>query len=263
MNYRILSGLILAVITVAVLTAPLARAQADSTMYIVVGCMKSTSSDYVDVERDLWLPMHQEMVNQGQKAGWALYQVRFGFRDECDHYTVNRYIGADAVAGAFMDLPAIFAKVHPDADMDEAVERTLASREMVWSQLFALAGGIPPESFQYAHVNRMQASNEDAYIDYEMDTFRPVHQALVDDGITKGWLVLALVRPHGSAMKYNFTTVDFADHPRPIPFAEYVAKVHPDRTLQEIIEQGESVRELVLSETWHLLARTDAMMNDE
>ena len=36
--------------------------------YVSVDCMKSTSTDYVDVETDIWLPMHQARVDQGTIA---------------------------------------------------------------------------------------------------------------------------------------------------------------------------------------------------
>jgi hypothetical protein len=78
-------------------------------------------------------------------------------------------------------------------------------------------------------------------------------------------LVHELVTPAGSALDHNFGTVDFVDHVGPIPFGEYVQKVHPDADMQEIWEQTESARDHVLHETWRLVARTTdpEMMNDE
>ncbi|HUF10634.1 MAG TPA: hypothetical protein VMO47_15040 [Rhodothermales bacterium] len=246
----------------ATLSAP---AQPDSTIYISVDCMKSTSPDYLQVEQEIAQPIHQELVDQGKKLSWVLYGVEFGSRAECDYYTVNRYLGADALDRPYDSLQVVFEKVHPQADMGDAMARTMASRERVWTHLYATVGGIPPESFKYAHVNRMDAEDGQAYVNQEMSMFKPVHQALVDEGITKGWLVGALVSPSGSALGYNFVTVDFSDYPGPIPFGDYVAKVHPDADMQDIWNQTDGTRDFVLHETWRLVARTGppAMMKDE
>lgn len=257
MKYISCLSLTLILIVPSLLTAPPVQAQVDSTLYLAVDCMKSTSADYVDVEKELWKPMHQEMVNQGRKIFWALYGVQFGYRDECDYYTVNAYMGADAVQTAYADLPELFAKVHPDRDMDEASAETMASRKIVRTQLWTGVAGITPESFRYAYVNLMSAPDGNAYVDLETTVFQPIHQALVDDGLTKGWYLYSLAVPYGSTVDYNFATVDFVDRPGGLPFGEYLAKVHPDRTVDQVTEEMEATRELLLGELWYLIDRTE------
>jgi len=253
------------VLALILLAAPSVRAQADSTMYLAVDCMKSTSPDYGNVEREIWKPMHQELVDQGKKLSWALFSVEYGSRAECDYYTVNRYMGAAALDSRYDDLESIFKKVHPEANIGEAFARTDASRKVVWTQLYAVVGGIPPKSFKYVHVNRMLAADGEAYVKQEMTMFKPVHEALIADSVTTGWLVYRLISPVGSAMGYNFGTVDFADHAGPIPFGWYVKKAHPDVDRQAFFEQVQKAREHVLGETWRLVARTKdpGMMNGE
>lgn len=244
------------VVTAVCTTAVSVQAQADSTLYVVANCMQSESPDYVRTEREIWQPIHQEMVDRGQIAGWALYEVRFGDRSECDYYTVDRYRGSEALDNAFSNLDEIFAKVHPDADMDEAMARSLASRKHKASYLLAVIGGVPPESFRYAHVNWMNAPDAGAYVNLEMTLFTPVHRALVDAGTTKGWLLEELVKPRGTSASYNFVTVDFVDSLAPIQFGQYLKKVHPDRDLGEMWDQTDAARDMVRSETWRLVART-------
>lgn len=265
MNCNSLLGRTVPALTFVLLVVLSASAQPDSTIYLAVDCMKSASPDYVPVEIDIWQPMHQELVNQGKKLSWALFGVEFGSRAECDYYTVSQYMGVDAIDGPYDGLPATFEKAHPQGDIGDAMMRTGASRELVWTHLYATVGGIRPESFEYAHVNRMDAENGEAYVEHEMNTFKPVHQALVDDGVTKGWLVGALISPAGSSLGYNFITVDFADHPGPIPFGDYLMKAHPGAAMQEVFEHTESARDHVLHETWRLVATTGPpeMMNDE
>lgn len=250
-------GLTLILTVSSLLAAPPVRAQVDSTLYLAVGCLMSMSPDYVDVEQQLWKPMHQEMVNQGQKVFWALYWVQYGSREECDYYTVNAYVGAEALEEAYADLPEVFAKVHPDKDFGEAMAKTYASRKFVRSQLWTQVAGIRPESFRYAYVNLMSAPDGGAYVDLETTVFQPVHEAFVDDGVTKGWYLYALAVPYGSTVAYNFATVDFVDNLGPIPWGDYMAKVHPDRTMDEIYDEMDEARDHLLGELWYLIDRTE------
>ncbi|HEX9658913.1 MAG TPA: hypothetical protein VGA18_01385 [Rhodothermales bacterium] len=265
MRHQFRSGLFVVMATLTVLTTPPAFAQVDSTLYLTVDCMKSTSPDYVDVEQQIWKPMHQELVNQGRKATWALYGVRFGSREKCDYYTVSTFFGSKSMQSDLADLPDVFAKVHSEADLDEAVAKTLASREVVETELWMMVAGVRPQAFNFIYVNKMHAQDGPAYVDFESDVFEPVHQALVDDGFTKGWYLHALLSPHGSEIGYNFATVDFVDDLGPIPIGEYLAKVHPDRSMEETVLQTGAARELVSSQTWSLIAQTEpkTVMNDQ
>lgn len=245
-----------ALLAVVLFAAPILQAQPDSTTYLVVDCMKATSPDYLKVEQEIWKPIHQDLVDQGRKLSWALFRVEFGSREECDFYTVNRYLGQAALDNPYDGVNEVFQKVHPQKDFGEAMKRTDTSRRRVSTQLWAVIGGVGPKDFRYVHVNRMNAENGGAFVRHEMDVFRPVHQALVADGITKGWVIQSLVRPTGSSIGYNFATVDFVDSLGEIPFGDYLMKVHPDSNLTKIWEETGATRDLVYGETWRLVERT-------
>jgi hypothetical protein len=251
-----LSRLVWLAMPILIAASP-APAQVDSTLYLVVDCMKSTSPDYVNVEQEIWKPIHQELVRQGRKGFWALYGVRFGSRDECDYYTVNTYFGTEALQRGMPDLADIFAEVHPDMDFDEAMQRTWASRKMVRTQLWLGVGGIQAESFRYVYVNLMSAPDANAYVELERTVFMPVHKALVADGLMKGWALYQLASPYGTDIEYSHATVDFMDDIGYLPFGDYLSNVHPDRDVDEIWSATNEARSIVLSELWYVIDRTE------
>lgn len=222
--------------------------------YLSVECMKSTSPEYQGIETDVWLPMHQEMVEQRKQERWALYWVKYGDRSRCDYYTVTTYVGS-AQLNAVPAFDEAFKAAHPRGDFTKAMVRTMASRQHVASELWQMVDAIPSKQHRFAIVNRMQAADPDAYERMETRVFKPGHQALVDGGYRAGWAMYALVSPLGSSIPYNYSTVDLVDHLDPVPMAEAMMSANPDRdldALQELLD----LRQQVNSETWALVAST-------
>jgi len=67
----------------------------EPTLFLEAHCMKAKTADYIGIETDVWLPVHQQLVNDGRKNSWALYSVMYGDRPKCTHYTVETYLGAE------------------------------------------------------------------------------------------------------------------------------------------------------------------------
>ncbi len=237
------------------IVSPIQAQDAEPT-FVTVDCMKSTSSDYVDLETEIYKPIHQAQVDAGRKQSWALYWVLFGDRSECDYYTVNVQTGSqmNAEGGGFA---AFFEQVHPDLDMDEVSADTWASRDMVWTRQWRIVDMVPPTDFTYVQVNEMLADDGTEYIAMERETYKPVHEALVADGVTAGWGVYQLVSPHGSSMGFNYGTADFLNSLGGVDWNTYMAKAHPGKDVAALADAAEDTRELVSSETWLLLQRTD------
>lgn len=201
--------------------------------------MKSTAADYVDVETEIWQPMHRELVNQGKPISWALYKVQYGERSKCDYYTVTTYAG-DQQLNADAAYDEAFKTVHPDNDMEIAIARTLASRERVSTELWVRVDSTEIKEHRFAVVNMMHASDPDVYEQMESDIFKPGHQAMVDSG----------------HLRTKCSTVDFTDSLGPAPMAESMMSAHPDRDLEDMHEMLE-FRENVSSETWARVAATE------
>ena len=256
--------ILLAVITSMVLAMSGATAAEDNqqtALHIVVDCMKSTAADYVNVETDIWLPMHQQLVNQGKQNSWALYWVQYGDRSKCDYYTVTGYRGEQQLNGepAFAEA---FAAVHRGDDYTAAMVRTLAARAQVATELWVTIDKTIIKPHRFAVVNRMFASDPDAYERMESRVFKPGHQALLDGGYRSGWAIYALVTPIGTSIPYNYSTVDFSNRLDPVPMADAMLQVHEDRDLEEMHKLLQ-LREHFSSETWLLVAATEPASGSE
>ena len=236
-------------------------AQADDTsLYVAVDCMKSTSPDYARLEAETWLPIHQHLVNQGERVSWSLYRVLYGDRSRCDYYTVATFRGVEQLNKA-TDYNAAFAAVYPRSNFESMIGKTLAAREQVSSQLWQQVDQTEIRPYRYVVVNWMHAENPVAYESMESRVFKAGHQELIDNGFRAGWAVYALVSPVGSSIPYNYGTVDFVNSLGPVPMAEAMMTGNPDRDLDAMYELLE-LRDNVLSETWVLVAATEAPSGD-
>ena len=233
-----------------------AQTEASPSLYLSVDCMKSTAVDYLQVEQDIWQPMHQHLVDEGSRVSWALYRVMYGDRSRCDFYTVTTFSGEDQL-NVEPDYAAVFQAVHAGKNLDKAIAKTLASREHVATELWLEVDSTEIQPHRYAIVNKMYAADPVAYERMESRVFKAGHQALIDSGHRAGWAVYTLVSPVGSSIPYNYGTVDLVNDLSPAPMAEAMMAANPDRDLEAMHNLLE-LRDHVLSETWVLVAATNA-----
>jgi len=234
-----------------------AQDDSQSPHYVSVDCMKSTSTDYADIEADIWLPMHQARVDQGKIVGWALYWVQYGDRTKCDYYTVTTYVGGEQL-NADHSVDEVFAAVHPGGNLKQAMANTEESRMHVATYLWLLVDRTAIGKHRYAVVNMMYARDPDLYERMETKVFKAGHQALVDSGHRSGWAMYELIAPIGTSIPYNYSTVDLMNDLNPVPMAEALMSAHPDRDL-DALEDLLQLRDQVSSETWVLVAATEEM----
>lgn len=245
-------------ITVLLAMLPLgnaiAQGDASPALYVSVECMKATSPAYERIELETWQPMHQHLVDTGKRNSWALYRVLYGDRSRCDYYTVTTFLGNEQLNDA-TDLGEVFNAVHPRKDFDEAMAQTWSARRKEAAELWMQVDRTELKPYRYAVVNRMLAEDPVAYETMESQVFKAGHQALIDGGHRAGWAVYTVLSPLGSAVPYNYGTVDFVNRLGPVPMADAMLAANPDRDLEAMVALLE-LREHVLSETWVLVTRT-------
>ena len=91
---------------------------------------------YLKAERDDWMPFHKTLVNDGQSTGWGLWQLVFPGGTEAPYHfvTSNRYANyADVMAA---DYEKSFKKASPAKNMNDIINRTTSSRDLVRSELW-------------------------------------------------------------------------------------------------------------------------------
>ena len=242
----------------AIGTASTTIAQDDTppTVYLEAHCMKARNADYANVETDLWQPVQQELVNQGRKLSWALYAVRYGDRSRCTHYTVDFYLGREQFERA-SDFSDVVSKVHPGKDMAGIYAQTVAARDTNESLLWILEDSTDIGAFSHVRINWMSTDDPEAYVKMEREVFKPVHEAMIAGGQLAGWALYRLASPTGSALPFNYSSADLLYTVTPLDNQDEAwATVHPDMDALETMEKMDSIRTLVRSETWDLVART-------
>ena len=255
--HKILVACLATIIALSALPINVSADEHSAPLLIESHCMKSTSPDYVGVENDIWLPMHQERVNNGELNSWALYWVQYGDRSKCDYYVIESYLGPEKLTDANPVTGDLFAKVHPGKDMSKAMARTAASRVMVESSLWFAIDGVAIGPHRYATVNYMQSDDPKTYVEMELEIFKPVHQAMSDAGSLAGWGLYSLIAPNSGTMPHNFATVDFFDRWGPRPMGETMQSVHPDMDLEELGEKIEAARQMTGNYSMMLIAATE------
>ncbi len=232
----------------------------DAALFVVVECMQATSTDYLWVETNLWLPVHQALVDAGNRNSWALYEVAYGDRTVCDYYTVTTFRG-DEQLNFEPRYDAVFSEVHANRQTADDFARTAAARDRLSTELWRMIDSTEIGDHRYAVINRMRADDPLTYEQMESRVFKAAHQVLVDEGHRAGWGVYELVSPIGTSIPWNYATVDLMNELGPVPMADAMLAANPGRDIEELHELLE-VREQVRSEVWTRIASTTSPSED-
>lgn len=113
--------------------------------YVQLGFMKvrdGMNDEYVNVERDVWKPVHQILTDDGKRAGWTLWAMALpgGTGSWHDFVTSNLFISyAQMTEGSYPDA---FKKAHPEKDMQALFDRTERSRNLVRNEVWELVDSL-------------------------------------------------------------------------------------------------------------------------
>lgn len=130
---------------------PAARTQSGAEpQYAAVSYMKvdpAKENAYVQMERELWMPIHRQRIRDGRLKSWSLYEVRLpgGTGREYGFMTVETFGSIQDAAGAYEDtaqVTALMKKVHPGKEAGEFLARTTDSRSLVRSEVLRLVDQV-------------------------------------------------------------------------------------------------------------------------
>jgi hypothetical protein len=258
--------MLIAVIMVFVLASlPIAgNAQEEPTIFAIIDYMKVKPGNvdkYVDIEKTIWKPIHQELINQGKIVGWHLYEVRYtGTDDDYNYVTVTLIDNPASLENPYVGID--YGKILPGKDIAKAYEETLKNRDLVKSNLIIRQAYAYPDGgpvpFKYLEVDYMKVKpgEEDNYLDVEKNIWLPVHKEFIKAGTRVGWSLWSQQFPGGSKMDHQFATVNYFSDFSKIGMANYVdafSKAHQGKDVNELFEKTGKSRELVRSELWELL----------
>jgi hypothetical protein len=120
---------------------PTVHSQSDEARYAQMGFMKVEPGgvqEYLEVEQNLWKPVHQELVKTGKKESWWLFRVRYprGTDHEYNFITVNAFQDLQDLETA--GYQEILSKVHAGKNTQDILDRTLNARKQVNVELWEL-----------------------------------------------------------------------------------------------------------------------------
>jgi hypothetical protein len=109
--------------------------------YVQVDYMKATpgkESEYVKLEKDIYKPLHAEMVKKGGKEDWGLYALEMPYSSvgAYDYITGNFF--SSLTQGNGMSYTETFKKVFPKMDVNAVSTQTNNARKIVRSEMWKL-----------------------------------------------------------------------------------------------------------------------------
>jgi len=120
---------------------PVAMTDTPSPKYFMVSYMKVIpGQDPVKLEHEMWKPLHQEFIKEGQFRSWAVYELQFpsGTDEKYDYATVHAFDKFGQLENPFANFDKILAKVHPGVKADDFINRTEKTRNLVRSEVWVL-----------------------------------------------------------------------------------------------------------------------------
>ncbi len=105
---------------------------------------------------------------------------------------------------------------------------------------------------QVDYMKTHEGAQED-YVWMENMIYKPIHQERINSGEIVGWYLYKVQYPSGAGSEYDFVTLTvYANFSLMddglVPYSDLVAKVHPDKTEDEINKYATDTRKLVKSE---------------
>jgi hypothetical protein len=239
-------------------------AQGIPSLFVVVDYMKvqpEQHAAYLEVEQELWKPMHQERIRQGIIVGWYLYAVEFsGGADEYNYVVITLYDNSEQLENPWSsEIPG---NVHPGRKLEEIMQRTYDARSHVKSELFysiATAPEIPLETpAPYMQINYMKVSPpvQSEYEQLESAIWLPIHNESIRSGRTTGWGLWKSLFPRGAGRPYQYITLNaFSEYSYifELDFAIPFSNIHPDKNFNDTRDRTWEVRTIMRTELWDLI----------
>jgi len=259
----LMKTIVIALAVVVVLGAsPIESKAQQQNPFVQIACMKvkpENVSLYLEVEREIWKPIHQERVKQGKIMGWILYKIHYtGTNDEYNYATATIFADRANLENPFEGID--FEKMVPEV----AWNKTLKSRDLVKRNLIRLSAFAYPENstgpapFKYIEVDYMKNKPGSGYLSFERNISQPVQQEIVNAGSRAGWSLWRSVYPSGTEADFRYVTVEYySDFSKlgTANFAEAFKKAHPNLQSQTEMRKVIESRDLVRGELWEVIDR--------
>ncbi len=228
-------------------------AQQAPTGYHTVACIKVKPEKASEFRKWAAEDVHkyaQSRVDSGAVSTWYLLRsiMPQGTSAECDYLVVSMFPGMPPQPMGIQELDAGLKKAGLTMSAQEYVDRRNSLTTLVSNNMFQNQAWVgSSQKGDYFMVNYMKASNPQDWVAYEKKIWQPLAEAMVKEGVTRGWSVNLQVLPSGSDLPFQGVTVDVypswdAVFREDTKFIERFKKVHPDMEFGTTYEQFEKLR---------------------
>ena len=232
-------------------------------------------SEYLNLEGEVWKPVHKEFQNRGMEVSWSLYMVRgAGTQNHYNYVTVSVYDGLGSLDRNIDDEEEIISKIYSNEDLSGFWNRTSEARLHTGRDVFfvydqALKGNNKELSAfssgkigQDITVTFMQTLAGQDAVGLESKWWKPIHKERIKRRVVNSWEVLTkrfvafgqtqLDHDYVTWEDYTtFSTID--DSYNSNTFTKAVEKAHPDVDFSEVNEATVKSRDFLRSEIWELV----------
>lgn len=247
--------------------------QSSDHLYMKVDYFRATGpqmADYLEVEQEIWKPMHQERFNRGIILSWDFYAVFAGDQaDDYNYIAVNVFDDFDKID--YYDLSSIASEVYPDMDLGALMERTRASREVVRTEIWKVNKRLfkegltsPQGAYATARFYKNKKGNEGK--DAGLTGFEEgVHLERISQDRLNSWGNYSVVYPDGVSTPYNRIEMNYYDQmidliqPVDLTVARQAFPDYDEALLKELLKQLDHSGALSKTEVWK---RLDSIGNE-
>ena len=203
-------------------------------------------ADYVQLEA-VWKKIHLANIKEGKYDFWELTSVMYpsGTSREYDYVTRIQCAGEKQYA-AFLEgefFPKNWTSLLTPDEID-LVMRTGEIRKLVKSEVYVAEEYITAENMGHPKIHVFnyfdfpKGKNRSDHFKVEKEIWKPVHQARINDGKLKGWVLARKLMPFGASMPYHDATVDLyesMEHYLNTEMMKYFEKVHTKKDTDNLL----------------------------
>lgn len=210
-------------------------------------------------------PVFQARADAGEFSArvWLGAVYPAGMAATCDFMAVTLYPGFPPDPKSVMSLDSALQKAHLPMKASEYVETRGSTSRLRKSELWRHVDGFgnaEPGNYVRVDYMKVQPNNFADWMKMEREIYKPVHQARMEMGGVKGWVLATMVMPGGSSSPFNAMTVniykDWAQVGKPVNYTDAFKKAFPDKDAAQLTSRTASLRDIVRSELFEVLEVT-------
>ena len=264
----------LIVVSIVVFSFSFAQSRAFVT-FDYMNVKPASVDEYINLESEVWKPVHKEYQKHGFEVSWSLYRVRgAGTQNHYNYVTVSVYDGLGSLDRNIDDEEEIISKIYSNEDLSGFWNRTSEARLHTGRDVFfvydqALKGNNKELSAfssgkigQDITVTFMQTLAGQDAVGLESKWWKPIHKERIKRKVINSWEVLTkrfvafgqTQLDHDYVTWENYTTFSTIDDSyNSDKFTNAVKKAHPNVDFSKVSEATAKSRNILRAEIWELV----------